>query len=273
MSECNHNCSGCGVEGCSSRINKLKNETSNIKHCIAIVSGKGGVGKSFVTSLIASSLNKLGYKVGILDGDITGPSILKAFGIHERAYGDKEGHIFPAITKSNIKMISSNMLVEKETDPIIWRGGLITTLLGQFYKDVIWEELDYLLIDMPPGTSDVTLSTFQSIPLDGIIVVTSPQDLVGLIVEKAINMANTMNIKILGVVENMSYVECPNCKEKIYLYGEGKTNEFASSNGLELLAKLPINPKNATKIDKGEVEDIKIDEINKVIEKIISMEN
>ena len=272
MSECSHNCSSCGVQGCSSRIEKLKNEKSKIKHCIAIVSGKGGVGKSFVTSLIASSLNKLGYKVGVLDGDITGPSILKAYGIHERAYGDKEGHIYPAITKSGIKMISSNMLVENENDPIIWRGGLITTLLGQFYKDVLWEELDYLLIDMPPGTSDVTLTTFQSIPLDGIIVVTSPQDLVSLIVEKAINMANTMNINILGLVENMSYVECPNCKEKIFLYGEGTTNKLALSLGIELLAKLPINPLNAEKIDKGEVEDIKMNEIDKVVEKIILME-
>lgn len=169
-------------------------------------------------------------------------------------------------------MISSNMLVENESDPIIWRGGLITTLLGQFYKDVLWEELDYLLIDMPPGTSDVTLTTFQSIPLDGIIVVTSPQDLVSLIVEKAINMANTMNINILGLVENMSYVECPNCKEKIFLYGEGTTNKLASSLGIELLAKLPINPLNAEKIDKGEVEDIKMNEIDKVVEKIILME-
>ena len=229
MSECNHNCASCGVQGCSSRIEKLKNEKSKIKHCIAIVSGKGGVGKSFVTSLIASSLNKLGYKVGVLDGDITGPSILKAYGIHERAYGDKEGHIYPAITKSGIKMISSNMLVDNESDPIIWRGGLITTLLGQFYKDVLWEELDYLLIDMPPGTSDVTLTTFQSIPLDGIIVVTSPQDLVSLIVEKAINMANAMNINILGLVENMSYVECPNCKEKIFLYGEKEEHIYPAS--------------------------------------------
>ena len=171
-------------------------------------------------------------------------------------------------------MISSNMLVENESDPIIWRGGLITTLLGQFYKDVLWEELDYLLIDMPPGTSDVTLTTFQSIPLDGIIVVTSPQDLVSLIVEKAINMANAMNINILGLVENMSYVECPNCKEKIFLYGEGTTNKLVSSLGIELLAKLPINPLNAEKIDKGEEllkfyysnKEIKIDDLTDCFE-------
>lgn len=270
MSECSHHCEGCGVENCGSRIEKLKqNKLSNIKHVIAVVSGKGGVGKSFVTSILAVYLNRLGYKVGILDGDITGPSILKGFGIHERAYGNKDGLIYPAITKSNIKMISSIMLLENETDPIIWRGSLITTLLGQFYSDVIWEELDYLLVDMPPGTSDVTLTTFQSIPLDGIVVVTSPQDLVSLIVKKAINMANEMSINIYGIVENMSYIECPDCKKKIKLYGNANISSLEKDTGIEVLAHLPIKEENATLIDEGLIEKVNMDEIKPVIERIL----
>src|SRR5574344_1925976 len=216
---CTHDCSTCDVENCEGRgkgIEKVTpNEHSKIKHVIGVISGKGGVGKSFVTSLIASKLNKMGYKVGILDGDITGPSIPKSFNIHEQASGDGVSMIFPAVTESGIKIISSNMLLEKEDDPIIWRGTLISSLLKQFFTDVLWEELDYLLIDMPPGTGDVTLTCFQSFPLDGVVIVTSPQDLVSVIVRKAVNMAKQMNIKVLGLVENMSYVECPHCKEKI----------------------------------------------------------
>ncbi len=272
MSDCNHNCNECGEEGCASRIEKLvSNSKTKIKHTIAILSGKGGVGKSFVTSLLGSKLNKLGYKVGILDGDITGPSIPKSFNIHEAAYGDDDGLILPAETKSGIKIISSNMLLENEDDPIVWRGGLVTTLLGQFYKDVAWGELEYLLIDMPPGTSDVTLTAFQSIPLDGIIIVTSPQDLVSLIVTKAIKMANMMNIPILGIVENMAYVECSHCKEKIYIYGKSKIKEFAKKNKLKYLASLPIKEGNSTFVDKGEIEKIELDEINPIIDVIEKM--
>ncbi len=270
MSECNHVCDGCEVENCESRIEKLKlNENSSIKHTIAVVSGKGGVGKSFVTSLIASKLNKKGYKVGILDGDITGPSIPKSFNIHEDVYGDDNGCIIPAETKSGIKIISSNMLLQNEDDPIIWRGSLVTGLLGQFYKDVVWgKDLDYLLIDMPPGTSDVTLTAFQSIPIDGIIIVTSPQDLVSLIVTKAIKMAKRMNVPIIGVVENMAYVECSNCHEKIYIYGKSKIKEFTKSKKVKYLASLPIKEGNSTLIDNGEVEKVDIEEVNPVIEEI-----
>ena len=270
MSDCNHVCEGCEVENCESRIEKLKlNDSSSIKHTIAVVSGKGGVGKSFVTSLIASKLNKLGYKVGVLDGDITGPSIPKSFNIHEDVYGDEDGHIVPAETKSGIKIISSNLLLQNEDDPIIWRGALVTGLLGQFYKDVVWgKDLDYLMIDMPPGTSDVTLTTFQSIPIDGIIIVTSPQDLVSLIVTKAIKMAKKMNIPILGIVENMAYVECSHCNEKIYIYGKSKIKEFAKSKKVKYLASLPIKEGNSALIDNGDVEKVEIEEIEPVIKEI-----
>lgn len=258
MSEsCNHNCESCGVEGCSSRIEKVKlNEESKIKKTIAVVSGKGGVGKSFVTSLIASALNKEGKKVGILDGDIVGPSIPNSFNIHENAYGNENQHIVPAISEGGIKIISSNLLLENEEDPIIWRGGLVCQLLKQFYTEVAWGELEYLLIDMPPGTSDVTLTTFQLIPLDGIIIVTSPQDLVSLIVKKAVNMAKMMNIPIIGIVENMSYVECPKCNEHIEIYGPSKLEEFTKSTGTKAITKLPIRQSVANLIDKGSAEDI-----------------
>ena len=258
MSEsCNHNCESCSVEGCSSRIEKVKlNEESKIKKTIAVVSGKGGVGKSFVTSLIASALNKEGKKVGILDGDIVGPSIPNSFNIHENAYGNENQHIVPAISEGGIKIISSNLLLENEEDPIIWRGGLVCQLLKQFYTEVAWGELEYLLIDMPPGTSDVTLTTFQSIPLDGIIIVTSPQDLVSLIVKKAVNMAKMMNIPIIGVVENMSYVECPKCAEHVEIYGPSKLEEFALATNTKAITKLPIRQSVANLIDKGSAEGI-----------------
>lgn len=270
MANCNHNCSECS-DDCSERteIEKLKqNEGSNIKHIIGVISGKGGVGKSFVTSLIASNLNKKGYKVGILDGDVTGPSIPKSFDIHEQAEGDGHQYIFPAITKSGIKIISSNMLLPHEEDPIIWRGTLISSLLRQFFTDVLWEELDYLLIDMPPGTGDVTLTAFQQIPLDGVIVVTSPQDLVNMVVSKAVNMASMMNIKIIGLVENMSYVVCPNCNEHIYLYGESNIEQVAKKNNLKVLAKLPIKVGDSKLIDNGKIELVDVKEINNVIEEI-----
>lgn len=274
MSEgCTHNCETCGVEGCHDRIEKVKpNNETKIKKTIAVVSGKGGVGKSFVTSLLAAKLNKNGHKVGILDGDIVGPSIPNSFNIHQSAYGNDFQHIIPAETLSGIKIISSNLLLEHEEDPIIWRGGLVSSLLKQFYTEVAWGELEYLLIDMPPGTSDVTLTTFQSIPLDGIIVVTSPQDLVSLIVKKAINMAKMMNIPILGVVENMSYVECPKCGEHIDIYGKSRLDEFAAETGLKALTRLPIRQSVAALIDEGDAESIvdlmpEIDSVVKVLEK------
>ncbi len=270
--ECNHSCEGCNVENCASRneIEKLKtNIHSSFKHVIGVISGKGGVGKSFVTTMLAVELNRKGYKVGILDGDITGPSIPKAFNIHEQAMGDGISLIYPANTKTGIKVISSNMLLAHETDPIIWRGTLISSLLRQFYTDVLWEELDYLLIDMPPGTGDVTLTAFQSIPLDGVVIVTSPQDLVKVIVEKALNMAKQMNIRVLGLIENMSYVECPNCHEHINIYGKSHALEIAKEEGIELLGQLPIKVGVSDLIDEGKAEEIKFKEFEDIVEKII----
>jgi len=266
--ECDGNCDGHCDENCSCEHKVKKVETysfNKIKKVIGIVSGKGGVGKSFVTSVLASSLNKKGYKVGILDGDIVGPSIPKAFNAHSQLEGDGESLIFPYETKSKIKLVSSNLMLAHEDDPIIWRGSLVSSLLTQFYKDVLWGELDYLLIDMPPGTSDVTLTTFQSIPLDGIIIVTSPQDLVSLIVKKAINMANTLNVKIIGIVENMSYIECPDCHKKIYLFGENNPLNYEK---YKILARLPIDTKNTKLVDEGRVEEINLNEINDVINEL-----
>lgn len=265
--DCDH-CSG----NCEhvSGIQKCKpNQFTKIKKIIGVVSGKGGVGKTFVTSLLASYLNKKGLKVGVLDGDIVGPSIPKGFNIHEAAYGDENKLIVPAMTRSGIKVISSNMMLENEDDPIIWRGGLISSLLKQFYTDVNWGELEVLLIDMPPGTGDVTLTTFQSLPLDGIIVVTSPQDLVSLIVKKAINMAKMMNIPILGLVENMSYVLCPDCGKKIEIYGKSKLDLLAKETGLTPLCRLPIKEGTSELIDAGKIEDVQMDEILPAINAIL----
>lgn len=269
---CNHQCEGCEVENCSARngIEKVEtNEHSSIKHVIGIISGKGGVGKSFVSSMLATSLRRKGYSVGILDGDITGPSIPKAFNIHESAMGDGVSLIYPAITKTGIKVISSNMLLAHESDPIIWRGTLISSLLKQFFSDVLWEELDYLLIDMPPGTGDVTLTAFQSLPLDGVIIVTSPQDLVSVIVKKAVNMAKQMNIKVLGLIENMSYVECPSCSEKIFIYGKSHALDIAKEEGIDFLGQLPIKIGVSEKIDEGKAEEIEFKEFDDIVSKII----
>ncbi len=240
-------------------IQKAKlNEDSSIKKIIAVCSGKGGVGKSYVTSLIACELSRKGYKVGIMDADITGPSIPKSFGLKGMLQSDGT-HIFPMVTNLDIRVVSSNLLLEKEDDAIIWRGPMLNSLVRQFYEDVLWEDLDYLLIDMPPGTSDVTLSIFQLLPIDKLFIVSTPQDLVSLIVKKAINMAGQMNIPVSGIIENMSYVNCPNCGEKLYLYGE--TSELED----KIIAKLPLNPENSKLVDEGKVESIQEEEIQKVI--------
>ncbi len=252
-----------------SEIKKIEtNPLNHIKHIIAISSGKGGVGKSYVTSLIAASLNKKGYKVGIIDGDIVGASIPKSFGVKESLSGDQNGLIFPAISKEGIKIVSSNLMIPHEDDPIIWRGQLIVSLLIQFYKDVLWEELDYLLIDMPPGTSDITLSTYQSIPLDGVIIVSTPQDLVKLIVTKSIKMAKMMNIPILGMIENMSYIKCPDCNAKIELFGKSKLKEICFEYEIDTFCKLPLNPSNNLLVDKGMVSEIESSELEEIIEKL-----
>ena len=271
MSDCDHDCEHCGsAEGCGDKILKAKlNDRSSIKKIIGVLSGKGGVGKSFVTSLLAVSLAKQGYKVGILDADVTGPSIPKSFGIKDRAYGE-ENLIYPVETKKlGIKIMSANLLLEDDSEPIIWRGPMLGNLVKQFYENVLWEDLDYLLIDMPPGTGDVSLTIFQTLPIDNLIIVTSPQDLVSLIVTKAIKMAQMMNIKLLGVVENMSYAICGNCKEKVYVFGDSHLDQFAKDGGFKVLGKLPIIPSNTKLIDEGKAEYVELEEFNSILESVI----
>lgn len=256
MSECTHNCSTCG-ENCSSRqtesLLEKPHEMSKIKKVIGVVSGKGGVGKSLITSLMAFYSQRNGFKTAILDADITGPSIPKAFGVHKKADAIEEG-ILPVETSTGIKLMSVNLLLDDENAPVIWRGPVIAGVVKQFWQDVIWGDVDYMFVDMPPGTGDVPLTVFQSLPLDGIIVVTSPQDLVSMIVNKAVKMAEMMNVKILGIVENMSYVKCPCCNEEIKLYGDSHIDEIAMENGLKILAKLPIDPSVAKQVDNGAIE-------------------
>ena len=241
MSECTHNCSTCG-ESCGERTGpqsflKKPHADAHIGKVFGIVSGKGGVGKSMVTSQLAVSLRRKGYRVGILDADITGPSIPKAFGLHEKAVGT-ENALLPCVSSTGIEVMSINLLLDDETDPVIWRGPVIGGVVTQFWTDVLWD-VDYLLVDMPPGTGDVTLSVFQSIPLSGIVVVASPQELVGMVVEKAVKMAEKMAVPIVGLVENMSYLVCPDCGRKIYLFGEGRSAEAAKKHDIPLLAQMP----------------------------------
>lgn len=269
MAECNHNCETCPSSGnCSSEIKKAKlNDRSSVKRVIAVLSGKGGVGKSFITSYLAVSLNRKGYRVGILDADVTGPSIPKAFGVNDKAMGE-DGIIYPLESKTGIKVMSANCLLEDESEPIIWRGVLLGNLVKQFYEDVLWEDLDFLLIDMPPGTGDIALTTFQMIPIDDLIIVTSPQDLVSLVVTKAIKMARMMNINVLGVVENMSYLVCPTCDEHIPVFGESHLDEFAKKLDFKILGKLPIVSSNATRVDNGEIELVDIPEFESIANEV-----
>ena len=270
MADCDHNCESCAQNGnCSSQIQKAQmNDRSHVKRVIAVLSGKGGVGKSFITSYLAVSLKRKGYKVGVLDADVTGPSIPKAFGVKEKAYGE-DNLIYPVLTRSGIKIMSANCLLDDENEPIIWRGVLLGNLVKQFYEDVLWEELDYLLIDMPPGTGDIALTTFQMIPIDDLIIVTSPQDLVSMVVSKAIKMARLMNINVLGVIENMSYLKCPKCEEKIPVFGESHLDEFAKKLDFKVLGKLPIVSENATKVDNGKVEEVALPEFDSILEEVI----
>ena len=256
MSECTHDCSTCG-EACADRqpesLLEAPNALSDIKKVIAVVSGKGGVGKSLVTSLLAVTMQREGKKTGIMDADITGPSIPKIFGVHEKATGNEAG-IYPVRSKMDMDIMSVNLLLQNETDPVVWRGPVIAGTVKQFWTEVVWGDKDYLFIDMPPGTGDVPLTVFQSIPVDGIVIVTSPQELVSMIVEKAVKMANMMNIPVLGIVENMSYFECPNCHEKHSVYGESHIEEIAAKYDIKNIAKLPMNPKLAAACDKGLIE-------------------
>ena len=254
---CTHDCSTCGVEGCGERtpesLIQQPHKDSHIRKVIGIVSGKGGVGKSSVSSLAAVTAKNLGYSVGIMDADVTGPSIPAMFGVTGGAYGDQEG-INPAETRRRIKLISTNLLLERPEDPVVWRGPVIAGLVTQFWTDVKWGETDCLFIDMPPGTGDVPLTVFQSIPIDGIIIVTSPQDLVSMIVGKAVRMAELMDIPVLGVVENMSYMKCPHCGEKIKIFGDSQVNDVAAEHGLKVIEQLPLDPELAVKCDRGEIE-------------------
>lgn len=257
MSEnCSHNCGHCSEE-CSERTQESLlaplHEGSRVKKVIGVVSGKGGVGKSLVTSMLAVTAQRNGYRTAVLDADITGPSIPKMFGIHERAAAD-DNCIIPAKSKTGISVMSLNLLTEDETDPVIWRGPILAGVVKQFWSDVLWGDIDYMFIDMPPGTGDVPLTVFQSIPVDGIIIVASPQELVGMIVEKAVKMANMMDIPVLGLVENMSYAICPKCGEKLYIFGESHIEKIAEKYGINSIVKLPVEPKLAEACDKGAIE-------------------
>lgn len=255
---CNHNCSECSLE-CDERetgkadFSERPHELSDIKKVIAIVSGKGGVGKSLITSMLAVLMNRNGYSTAILDADVTGPSIPKAFGIKQKAFASEEG-LFPVKSKTGIGIMSLNLLVENETDPVVWRGPLIANMVKQFWTDVIWEDVDFMFIDMPPGTGDVPLTVFQSIAVDGIIIVTSPQELVSMIVEKAAHMAQMMHIPILGIVENMGSVKCPDCGREIRIFGESHLEETAAKFGVQKLAAIPVDPRIAAACDKGLIE-------------------
>lgn len=254
--ECDHNCSNCSTE-CSDREPGIKyeklNNLSKVKKVIAVMSGKGGVGKSAVTSMLAVLMNRDGYKTAIMDADITGPSIPRAFGIKIKSDASDLG-IFPVKSRFGISVMSINLLLEKETDPVIWRGPIVAGAIKQFWTDVIWDDVDIMFIDMPPGTGDVPLTIFQSLPVDGIIVVTSPQELVSMIVSKAVNMANEMKVPVIGLVENMSYAKCPHCGEVIKIYGESNTEDIAKGFGLSVLAKIPIDTKIAAAVDAGTIE-------------------
>ena len=254
MAECSHNCSTCSQKCSKESLLEPQNKASNVKRVIGVVSGKGGVGKSLVTSMLAVTMQRRGYKTAILDADITGPSIPKSFGLKSGEVEGSELGMFPPKTKTGIEVMSLNLLVDEESKPVVWRGPVIAGTVTQFWTDVVWNEVDYMFVDMPPGTGDVPLTVFQSLPLDGIIIVSSPQELVSLIVEKAVNMASLMKVPVLGLVENYSYFTCPDCGKKISIYGESHIDELAKAHGTEVLARIPINPDLASQCDKGVIE-------------------
>ncbi|MBO5757472.1 MAG: Mrp/NBP35 family ATP-binding protein [Clostridia bacterium] len=270
MSECTHNCSTCSAN-CGSRDKQSMYEAphpaTNVKHIIGVVSGKGGVGKSLVTTMLAVLMQRRGYRVGILDADITGPSIPKAFGLNKPVEGDQDGMVPPATT-TGIEIMSVNLLLDDETRPVVWRGPVIAGTVKQFWSQTVWADLDYLFVDCPPGTGDVPLTVFQSIPLDGIVIVSSPQELVSMIVKKAANMADMMDIPVLGLVENMSYVLCPDCGKKINVFGESHIAEIANQFGYELLAQIPMDAKLAALVDKGWIEMMQNDYMDEAVNKI-----
>ena len=269
---CTHDCSACGTTcGQDTRKQDLRikpHALSSIKHIIAVVSGKGGVGKSLVTGLLSVAMNRKGKHVGILDADITGPSIPKMFGVSGEVQGNEKG-VYPIKSNRGIDIVSMNLLLAQQTDPVVWRGPIISGIVQQFYTDFVWQDVDYLFVDMPPGTGDVPLTVLQSIPLDGIVVVTSPQDLVSMIVEKAIKMANLMQIPILGLVENMSYFECPDCGKRHEIYGKSHIDEIARDKKLQVLAKIPIVPDLAAECDRGQIETIEKSFMDEAVDKLL----
>ena len=258
MSECTHDCSTCS-QNCSERtaesFRKPLREGASVKKVIAVVSGKGGVGKSLVTCLLASEMQRRGHNCAVLDADITGPSIPKSFGIHEHCMGTEE-YLLPVTTHTGLQIMSMNLILENEREPVVWRGPVIAGAVTQFWTDVLWQDVDFMFVDMPPGTGDVPLTVFQSLPVNGIVIVTTPQDLVGMIVEKAVNMAGLMNIPVIGIVENMSYFKCPDCGKEHAIFGESRVEELAKEYGIPHVAKLPIDPVITTMVDAGEVESV-----------------
>ena len=271
MSEnCTHDCSTCG-ESCAERepesLLKPLRAGSRVDKVIAVVSGKGGVGKSLVTSLLACEMQRRGHQAAVLDADITGPSIPQAFGIHSGAIGG-EDFIYANRSKTGIELMSINLLLPNETDPVVWRGPVIAGAVTQFWTDVLWEDVEYMFVDMPPGTGDVPLTVFQSLPVAGGIVVASPQELVSMIVAKAVNMANMMNVPVLGIVENMSYFKCPDCGKELKIFGESHIDEVAGQNGIDLIAKLPIDPAIAKACDEGRIEEIEGPWLSAIVDKI-----
>ncbi len=274
MSSCNGNCSSCGSDCGDRKTESLLaqlNPKSTVKKVIAVVSGKGGVGKSTVTSMLAVAMAREGKRVGVLDADITGPSAPTAFGVTE-CQGANEDGLYPALTRTGIQVMSINLLLDNPADPVVWRGPVIAGAVKQFWTDVIWENVDYLFVDMPPGTGDVPLTVFQSLPVNGIIIVTSPQDLVAMIVNKAVKMANMMHIPVLGFVENYSYLQCPDCGKKINVFGKSHLDEIAAENSLPILARLPIDPAVAEAYDHGQMETVNTDVLAGAIKAIKNAE-
>lgn len=274
MSECTHDCSSCGSD-CPSRQAPIPKEPVNpmsrVNRVIGVVSGKGGVGKSLVTSLLACAVQQAGKQTAILDADITGPSIPRMFGAQEPALGNDEGLLFPAQSQSGVRLMSINLLLDEDTAPVIWRGPVIAGVVKQFWTDVIWGEVDYMFVDMPPGTGDVPLTVFQSLPVDAIVVVTTPQSLVSMIVEKAVNMASMMQVPVLGVVENMSYAKCPDCGKELYVFGESHVADIAAKHGIPLLGRLPIDPSIADACDNGNVHQVSTKELQPAVDAILAL--
>ena len=271
MSSCNGNCSSCGSDCADRQAESLLaelNPKSSVKKVIAVISGKGGVGKSTVTAMLAVAMARQGKKVAVLDADITGPSAPTAFGVFE-CQGANEDGMFPALTRGGIQVMSINLLLDNPADPVVWRGPVIAGAVKQFWTDVIWEDVDYMFVDMPPGTGDVPLTVFQSLPIDGVVIVTTPQDLVSMIVAKAVKMANMMHIPVLGLVENYSYLECPDCGRKIEVFGKSHINEIADKFELPVLAKLPIDPSVAEAYDNGLMETVNTDAVSGVIDAVL----